>query len=57
MDTEKISYFVFLDLIINEIMRIIKNNAVPKYDKKLVSGSGKKNKTTNPVKITIGINV
>jgi hypothetical protein len=56
MYTEKISYF-FLDLIINEIMRIIKNNVVPKYNKKLVSGSGKKNKTTNPVKITIGINV
>ena len=57
MYTEKIGYFLFLDLMINEIMRIIKNNAVPKYNKKLVSDSGKKNKITNPIKITIGINV
>jgi len=34
---------------------MIKNKAVPRYNKKLVSGSGKKNKTPIPIRITIGI--
>ena len=35
--------------------KIIKNNAVPKYARKLLSGLGKKNKIAIPIKIIIGI--
>ena len=38
---------------IKKVIRIIKNNAVPRYARKLSSGLGKKNKVSNPMKIVI----
>jgi len=40
---------------INKTVIIIKNKAVPIYARKLVSGSGKKNKTISPIITIIGI--
>jgi hypothetical protein len=40
---------------IKKLIIIIKNNAVPTYAKKLVSGSGKKNNVINPDTTIIGI--
>ena len=45
----------FLFLIRRKRTIIIKNNAVPAYARKFVSGSGKKNKVINPRIITMGI--
>jgi len=42
-------------LINRKTIRIIKNNAVPAYARKLVSGLGKKNNTMSPIRIIIGI--
>jgi len=40
---------------IKAIISITKNNAVPTYAKKLVSGSGKKNKVSKPTNTIAGI--
>ncbi len=44
-------YFFFFDQINKTIIRIKKNNAVPRYAKKLSSGLGKRNKTSVPIRI------
>jgi len=41
-------YFLSFDQITKTIIRIIKNNAVPTYAKKLSSGLGKKSRTRAP---------
>jgi hypothetical protein len=50
-------YLLFFDLIVKNTIRIIKNMAVPKYIKKLLSGFGKKNKMESPKIIKIGMSV
>lgn len=47
-------YYLFLLLLCKTFMTVINainNSAVPRYAKKLLSGSGKKNNTARPMKI------